>query len=98
MPSLALLEGIGKNVDNLDLGCGIFVDIQKAFDTVEHDILFSKFEHYGVRDLANEWFKSYLSNRKQEVSINGYHSNLADAKNCCPSRVSSWPTVIFNLY
>ena len=39
MPSLALLEGIGKNVDNLDLGCGIFVDIQKAFDTVEHDIL-----------------------------------------------------------
>ena len=39
MPLLALLESIGKNVDNVDIGCGIFVDIQKAFDTVEHDIL-----------------------------------------------------------
>ena len=38
------------------------------------------FYHYGIRGLVNEWFKSYLSNRKQYVSINGYDSNLADVK------------------
>ena len=40
----------------------------------------SNLEHYGILGLVNEWFKSYLSNRKQYVSINGYDSNLADVK------------------
>ena len=77
---ISLTENIRKNLDEGNIGCGIFVDLQKAFDTVEHDILLSKLEHYGIRGLANEWFKSYLSNRKQYVSINGYDSNLADVK------------------
>ena len=51
-----------------------------TFDTVEHDILLSKLEHYSIRGLANDCFKYYLSNRKQYVSINGYDSNLADVK------------------
>ena len=77
---ISLTENIRKNLDEGNIGCGIFVDLQKAFDTVEHDILLSKLEHYGIRGLANEWFKSYLSNRKQYVSINGYDSNLVDVK------------------
>ena len=76
MPSLALL----KILEKTEIDCGIFVNLQKAFDTVEHDILLSKLEHYGIHGLANEWFKSYLSNRKQYVSIIGYDSNLADVK------------------
>ena len=56
-----------------------FVDLQEAVDTVEDNIVLSKFEHYGICGLANEWFKSYLSNRKQlMVSVNGDESNLAD--------------------
>ena len=69
---ISLTENIRKNLDEGNIGCGIFVDLQKAFDIVEHDILLSELEHYGIRGLANDWFKSYLSIRKQYVSINGY--------------------------
>ena len=77
---ISLTENIRKNLDEGNIGCGIFVDLQKAFDTVEHDILLSKLEHYVICGLANEWFKAYLSNKKQYVSINGYDSNLVEVK------------------
>ena len=62
---ISLTEDIRKNLDEGNIGCGIFPDLQKAFDTVEHDILLAKLEHYGIRGLSNEWFRSYLSSRKQ---------------------------------
>ena len=57
------------------------MDLQKSFDTVDHQILLAKLSHYGIRGVSNDWFKSYLSNRSQYVSINGYKSGLA-AINC----------------
>ena len=51
---VSLTESIRKNLDERNLGCGIFVDLEKVFDTLEHDILLSKLEHYGVHGLANE--------------------------------------------
>ena len=51
--------------------CGVFIDLQKAFDTVDHSILLKKLEHYGIRGLANQYFNSYLSDRTQFTSING---------------------------
>ena len=56
---IILTETISKYLDEGKFACGIFVDVQKAFDTVENDILLTKLEHYGVRGLANDWFKSY---------------------------------------
>ena len=72
---ISITETIKKCLDGEKFACGIFVDLQKTL--VEQNIILTKLEHYGVRGLANDWFKSYLSDRKQFVSINGHDSNLA---------------------
>ena len=70
-----ITETIRQAIDNKNFACGIFVDLQKAFDTVNHDILIAKLDHYGIRGTANDWFESYLKNRTQFVSIFlGYES------------------------
>ena len=70
----SITETIREALDNNNFSCGIFIDLQKAFDTVNHEILLQKLNHYGIRGVANTWFKSYLSNRTQYVSINGFES------------------------
>jgi len=54
--------------------CGIFCDLIKPFDTVNHDILISKLEHYGIIGRTNKLIKSYLSNRYQRVTIKTSHA------------------------
>jgi len=54
--------------------CVLFIDLKKAFDTVDHDILCEKLHFYGLRGVAQEWNQSYLENRKQFVSFNNCHS------------------------
>ena len=73
---ITMTEEIRSSLDNRRYGCGIFLDLQKAFDTVSHDILLAKLEHYGIRGNVLNWFKSYLSERSQFVSINGSNSIL----------------------
>ena len=73
---ISLIENIEKVIDNKMCVCGIFVDLQKAFDTADHNILLHKLSHYGIRDIANCWFSSYLSSRKQFVTINGFDSEI----------------------
>ena len=64
-----LTENLRQALEERKIDCGIFVDLQKAFDTVEHEIFLSKLDHYSVRGLTNNWFKSYLTDRKQNVLI-----------------------------
>ena len=71
-----ITQNIRKALDDGNIGCGVFADLQKAFDTVDHQILLAKLNHYGIRGVPNDWFKSYLSNRNQYVSINGFDSGL----------------------
>ena len=62
---LQITEKIKETIDNKKYGCGIFIDLRKAFDTVNHKILLKKLEHYGIRDVSYNWFESYLTNRRQ---------------------------------
>ena len=73
---ISLTETVRNTLDNKKLGCSISLDLQKAFDTVNHDILLSKLEYYGIRWNVFAWFKSYLSERFQYCSINGSDSDL----------------------
>ena len=77
---LLITDKIQKAIDDRKFACGIFLDLCKAFDTVNHDILINKLDHYGVRGIAKEWFCSYLKNRKQYVSIG---NTLSECKEIC---------------
>ena len=70
-----IVDTIRNSLDNGKMAAGVFVDFQKAFDTVDHNILISKLNHYGIRGKMNDWFRSYLTNRKQCVSILGFESS-----------------------
>ena len=90
-------ESIRQFLDEGSFGCGIFVDLQKAFYTVDHKILLNKLEYYGIRGVCNHWFKSYLSHRKQFVSISGYNSDLMSVDCCVPQGFVVGP-LLFLIY
>ena len=94
---ISITEKIRSALDSGNVTCGIFIDLQKAFDTVDHMLLLQKLEHYGIRDNANKWFKSYLTNRKQFVSINGFQSDEALMQFGVPQG-SILGTILFLLY
>ena len=66
---LDILNKIQNNIDKRFYSCGIFIDLKKAFDTVDHPILLYKLHHYGIRGIINDWFSSYLSVRMQSTQI-----------------------------
>ena len=94
---LDIIEQVRTSLDNKKFACGIFVDFQKAFDTANHDILISKLNTYGVRGLANNWLRSYLSNRSQFVSILGYESTTLPQPHGVPQGSVLGP-LLFLLY
>ena len=75
---ISIIDKVSQLLDSKQFVIGVYLDLTKAFDTVKHDILLRKLEHYGIRGLANKWFSSYLSNRKQFVHVNGTKSDTKD--------------------
>ena len=70
-----LTEEISTCLDQGDYAVSIFLDLSKAFDTINHSILLSKLLSYGIGKPHIDWFKSYLNKRKQRVFVNG---NISD--------------------
>ena len=62
-----IIERVREAIDRGEIGCGIFVDLREAFDTVSHGILLSRLEHCGITGNVLNWFESYLSSRKRYV-------------------------------
>ena len=78
---ISLVEKIRKSLDNGDIVIGVFLDLKKASDTVDHNILFLKIYQYGIRGNLNKWFNNYLTDRTQYVLFNGITSDIRNV-NC----------------
>ena len=71
-----LIEELSSSLDRNKVTVGVFIDLKKAFDTIDHSLLLRKLERYGIRGKANDWVKSYLHHRKQFVQVDEHQSNL----------------------
>ena len=85
---ISFTENIRPALDKRYIGFGVFADLQKAFDTVDREILLTKLNRYGIFGASNDCFKSYLSNRQQLVSINVYDPGLTEIKCGIPKDLS----------
>ena len=74
-----IIEAIQSNMDRRLFTCGTFIDLKKAFDTVNHKILLGKLNHYGFRGIINDWFGSYLTDRTQTTQTG---SHISDKCTC----------------
>ena len=92
-----LVDKINSAVETNETTIGIFLDLSKAFDTIDHNILIYKLEHYGFRGIVKEWFKNYLSNRIQYVSYNDCNSDFKEVV-CGVPQGSILGPLLFILY
>ena len=74
---LQLVDRLYTDIDNKKLHLAVFLEVSKAFDTIDHNILLQKLNHYGINVPELNWFQSYLSDRTQFVDIEGVHSQYS---------------------
>ena len=77
----ALIDNLIQNMESDNISVGIYLDLQKAFDTVNHKILLAQMNNYGIRGNVYNWFSSYLTNRKQYTAIGHNQSKLGNIVN-----------------
>ena len=95
---IELVEEITNSLDNHEATVGIFIDLKKAFDTVDHSILIEKLYHCGIRGTANKWSCSYLMNIYQYVTIKWYQFWLHECAMWSSPRIYFRANLIHTLY
>ena len=96
----ALLEATDSwafNIDRGNVNAVVFLDLKKAFDTVDHDVLVAKLSLYGIQESAYDWFKSYLNNRTQKCVVNGSLSKVCSLGCGVPQGTNLGP-LLFLIY
>ena len=76
LAALEFTDRISQDMDAKKIPFSIFLDLSKAFDTLDHKVLLTKLHYYGIRDIALNWFRSYLTKRTQYVDCNGVSSSI----------------------
>jgi hypothetical protein len=94
---LELIDRLVTSIANGNYCIGIFLDLSKAFDTLNHSLLLTKLEHYGIRGLAHTWFKNYLADRRQFTSVNSSDS-VVSAVTCGVPQGSILGPLLFLVY
>ena len=77
---LQLIDQVNDNFEKNYFNLGVFIDLSKAFDTVDHQILIYKLKNYGIEGNNLNWFKNYLQNRKQYLILNKYETSFGSIK------------------
>ena len=96
----ALIDIVNRIQNNMDKGMfstGVFIDLKKAFDTVDHEILLDKLYRYGIRGIVLEWFSSYLKGRSQVTQI-GEHASPKELNPCGVPQGSVLGPLLFLIY
>ena len=94
---IQLIDEISKSFEKNEYSLGVFIDLSKAFDTVDHQILLGKLSNYGIRNINYEWFKSYLTNRNQFVPYDQKKTKMAIVK-CGVPQGSILGPLLFLIY
>ena len=81
---IQITEKIHQALDKNEYACSNFIDLQKAFDTVNHEILFKKLEHYSIRGIPNNWFRSFLTERYQFTTVSNQSSTKSKISHGVP--------------
>ena len=94
---ITIAKQITTSLDKNNFTCGVFLDFQKTFDTVNHKIFLSKLNYNGIKGISHKLFHSYLNNRKQYTNINDFNSSLLTLKHGLPQRSVLGPS-LFLIY